>query len=1057
MSYEYSENILVQNSAGNVLHDKLGWDVVYAYNEEKLGLNGTLGRESYKEVLLTRYIKQALFELNDWMTDEYALKAIDKLIGYMASSSTLQINQDKYFMLIEGIEIETTDNRGNKATKKARIIDYEHPENNRFLAVKEMKIYGELYHRRADIIGYVNGIPLLFVELKKHNVDVENAYNDNYRDYQQTIPQLFRYNAFVMLSNGLDARVGTLGSKYVFFHEWKRLAEGQVGAVDLETMLLGICKKENFIDLFENFILFDKSNGTTAKIMARNHQYLGVNAAFEAYKQRKEKNGKLGVFWHTQGSGKSYSMVFLTEKIRRKLMGSPTFLLLTDRNELNKQLSGTFEACGCLQGVPAKRYIASSGEDLIGKLQGNPSYIFSLIQKFNDKISAPIIPNHDILIISDEAHRSQYGKCAENMDRLLPEASKIGFTGTPLFKYDNITARTFANDTGNPYISVYDFDTAVKDGATVPLYYENRGDKLAIENPAITEKLIEAIDDVDLDDNQKAKLENDMAREIHILTSEKRLKAIAKDFVDHYSDLWTTGKAMFVAIDKVTAVRMCNYAKEFWQEKVLQLQHEASTVTDQQAAQELDHKIKWMQETEMEVVISQEQNEIDTFKHWGIDIIPIRQKIVAREMEREFKDEDNTFRVVFVCAMWLTGFDVKCLANLYLDKPMKAHTLMQAIARANRVNEGKTNGLIIDYVGIVRALRKALAEYTVLPGGKPGDILPEKSKLLARVKELIFKIDKHIAQGGYQIAQLFAVKDFAKQALLRDIASSVCVTAANRKTFEIMARELFKLWKYIESTEKTPEDKRYKEAIDEIYGLLQEKRKSADITGIMVELQQIVDKNIQVKETDKQLNKIDLSGIDFSRLAQEFSKHKTNHLMLKDLTEVINNRLRRMLAQNPTRINYYKKYQEIIDEYNESQDKTKIEAAFEELTNLVKEMSVEEERYVREGFENDEQLAIYDQLIKPDLTPQDIKRIKKVSVELLGKIKAKIASMDHWRDKTTTKDTIRLLIRDDLYNSDIGLPETYSSDEAVVYTSRLYEYVYNAYPEVSMGQMGGMQ
>lgn len=259
-----------------------------------------------------------------------------------------------------------------------------------------------------------------------------------------------------MLSNGTEAKVGTLGSKYEFFHEWKRLAEEDQGSVALETMLRGICRKENFLDLFENFILYDHSGGHTAKILARNHQYLGVNEAIKAYAARKLNDGKLGVFWHTQGSGKSYSMVFLAQKVRRKFEGSPTFVVLTDRDELNTQISDTFENCGLLGKTKAPQFIASSGDDLVSKLKGNPSFIFTLIQKFNKPDAEPIYPDHDIIIMSDEAHRSQYGIFADNMMKLLPTAARIGFTGTPLLSSDNITARTFGG-----YVSVYDFKRAV--------------------------------------------------------------------------------------------------------------------------------------------------------------------------------------------------------------------------------------------------------------------------------------------------------------------------------------------------------------------------------------------------------------------------------------------------------------------------------------------------------------------------------------------------------------------------------------------------------------------
>ena len=444
MSHDYSEEKLVQDSACDVLQNKLGWKVAYAYNLEQLGIDGTFGRTSYKEVLLTREIRKVLKRLNPWINEQQIIEAITKLTRRISTASLIQINEEKYNYLRDGIPVTVMRPDGRTEIKKAAIIDFNNARNNEFLAVKEFIVHGNLYNRRADIVGFVNGIPLLFIESKRPDIDVRNAYEDNYKDYLDTIPQLFYYNAFVMLSNGLEAKVGTVGSKYEFFHEWKRLDEDEKGSVAFETMLLGICNKENFLDLLENFILFDHSDGRTTKILARNHQYLGVNKAVEAYADRKLRAGKLGVFWHTQGSGKSYSMAFFAQKIRRKMAGSPTFVVLTDREELNTQISDTFENCGILgKDSKAKQCIATSGEDLITKLKGNPSFIFTLIHKFNKSDVEPIYPDHDIIIMSDEAHRSQYGLYADNMMKLLPTAARIGFTGTPLLSYDNITERTF--------------------------------------------------------------------------------------------------------------------------------------------------------------------------------------------------------------------------------------------------------------------------------------------------------------------------------------------------------------------------------------------------------------------------------------------------------------------------------------------------------------------------------------------------------------------------------------------------------------------------------------
>ena len=1046
MSYDYSENVLVQGAAGDLLRDELGWEVQFAYNTEVLGEQGTFGRKSYNDILLTRYLYSALKKLNPWLTDAQCLEAEKQLRHHLSTSSLLQINEEKYFFIRDGIPVAVKHKNGKTETRRAAVIDFRHPENNHFLAVKEMKIHGELYRRRTDIVGFVNGIPLLFIELKRNDVDVQNAYTDNYTDYRDTIPQLFYYNAFLILSNGMEAKVGTLGSKYEFFHEWKRLNEADAGSVALETMLRGICKKDNFLDLFENFILYDHSGGSTAKILARNHQYLGVNEAVKAYEARKLNDGKLGVFWHTQGSGKSYSMLFLSQKIRRKFAGSPTIVILTDRDELNDQISDTFENCGLLGKTKAAQFIATSGADLVNKLNGNPSFIFTLIQKFNKPDAQPIYPDHDIIVMSDEAHRSQYGIFADNMMKLLPTAARIGFTGTPLLSSDNITARTFGG-----YISVYDFKRAVEDGATVPLYYENRGDKIEdLHNPEITDRILEAIENADLDVDHQEKLEAEFAKEIHLLTAEKRLRSIARDFARHYSDLWTSGKAMFVCLNKVTCVRMYDYVQEYWKIEINSIQEKIKHAT-QQEAQELSRKLKWMQETEMAVVISQEQNEIQTFKKWGLDIKYHREKMEKRKLDKEFKDAKNPFRVVFVCAMWLTGFDVKCLSCLYLDKPLKAHTLMQTIARANRVAEGKSNGLIIDYVGIVKALRKALADYTANVGGQGGDDpTVDKDLLIKRILETIEKTKAFLKTKDYDLQNLIIASGFEKLTQLQAAANAVCGSVEDKKSFTTYASELKRLMKYTDRDEVTGAPRKEYEAIAAIYAELQKKRKHVDTTDLMVEINQIISEYVDVEPAtsgDTEAGKrFDISEIDFDLLRREFAKSKTKNLIMRDLEEVIQQKLDSLLFTNPNRMNYYERYQEIIEKYNSEQDRATIEKTFMDLMDLANSMDEEEKRYVREGFSSDEELSMYDMLFRDDLDKQDIKKLKEVSVSLLQKIKTKIAELDHWTDKQETKAEVDNLIRDILWND---LPEAYDEISISAYRQKIYEYVYTRYKGVA--------
>lgn len=1046
MKYEYSENVLVQDSAAALMHDELGWDVAFAYNQEVLDENGTLGRKDYHEIVLWRYFNQALKKLNPWITDAQISEAHQTLSSYLSSASLLQINEEKYFMIRDGIPVTVKKPNGKTEEKKAVVIDFNDPANNHFLAVKELKIHGDLYRRRTDIVGFVNGLPLLFIELKRNDVDVENAYTDNYTDYQDTIPFLFYYNAFLMLSNGMEAKVGTLGSKYEFFHEWKRLSEDDAGNVALETMLRGICKKENFLDLYENFILFDHSDGKTVKILARNHQYLGVNEAVKAYGERQLREGKLGVFWHTQGSGKSYSMLFLSQKIRRKFPGSPTIVVLTDRDELNKQICGTFEACGLLGKTEGKKFMATSGTDLINKLKGNPSFIFTLIQKFNKPDEPPIYPDHDILIISDEAHRSQYGVFADNIEKLLPTASRIGFTGTPLLSSNEITARTFGG-----YISVYDFKRAVEDKATVPLYYENRGDKIKeIKNPDITDKILDAIEEADLNPDQAEKVMHEFEKEVHLLTAEPRLRAIAKDFVGHYSDLWTTGKAMFVCLNKVTCVRMYNYVQEYWKEEIKSLEQRIAATSSDQEQMELTRKLKWMKDTEMCVVISQEQNEIQTFKKWDLDILPHRTKMEKRELDKEFKDSDSNFRVVFVCAMWLTGFDVKTLSCLYLDKPLKAHTLMQTIARANRVAAGKSNGLIIDYIGIVGALKKALNDYTANKEGKTQiDPTVDKEELIAQIVRAATDAKQLLAEHGFDLDELIKAENFKKMALLKDGAEAMCSDPETKKSLDTYANEIGRLVKYLDRNDVAQDVRDQTDAICAIFREMQKKRKHIDTTDLMVEINHIINENVEIEHQEGdglvESRRFDISQIDFDLLAAEFAKVKRKNLMIKDLNDLVQERLSKMMSVNPSRVDYYVRYMGIIETYNAEQDRSTIEKTFMELMDLAKSMSEEEQRYAREGFSSDEELSIYDLLFSDNLSKADIDKIKKMSKELLQKIKDRIAGMDHWTDKQETRAAVDILIRNVLYEE---IPDS-MFDRLEAYRKAIYEHIYTHYKNVA--------
>ena len=629
--------------------------------------------------------------------------------------------------------------------------------------------------------------------------------------------------------------------------------------------------------------------------------------------------------------------------------------------------------------------------------------------------------------------------------KLLPTASRIGFTGTPLLSSDNITARTFGG-----YISIYDFKRAVEDGATVPLYYENRGEKiLDLHNPEINDRILDAIEQADLDSDQQDKLEAEFAKEIHLLSAEPRLKSIARDFVLHYSDLWTSGKAMFVCLNKRTCVQMYEYAQDYWKKEIERLTEELKSAS-QQEAQEIQRKLEWMQETEMAVVVSQEQNEIQKFKAWKLDILKHRSKMEKRELDKDFKDPKHPLRIVFVCAMWLTGFDVKCLSCLYLDKPLKAHTLMQTIARANRVSEGKSNGLIVDYIGIVKALRKALADYTANSGGKgQGDPTIDKDELIARIHEIIETTIAFLEEHDFDLNLLVDAKTFNKMSLVCEAANLVCGSIEDRRQFLTYSSELKRLMKYTNRNDIPNHTKKQYDAIIEIDKQLNKKRKHADNTSLMVQINQIISEYVQIEEQQDGITpsgRFDISSIDFDLLRREFAKTRKKNLIIKDLDQLVLERIAALLSSNPNRINYYERYQAIIDEYNGEQDRAAIEKTFMELMELSKSLDEEERRYVREEFTSDEELSIYDLLYKEGLTKQEIKKIKEVSVTLLHKIKQKIGELDHWTDKDETKSAVRNLIRNTLWTE---LPESYSEESIEEYRQKIFEYVIVRYQDIA--------
>ncbi len=1067
----YTEDTLVQRTTAEYLERELGWESLYAYNNEDFGPDSLLGRKSDREVVLTRILRAKLEELNPGLPDMAYEDALRQIVTVSASQSMAATNHEKYDLIKEGVLVPFRDSRGERVRRRLRILDFDVPENNHFLCVRELWVRGDLYRRRADIVGFVNGLPLLFMELKNVSKDICVAYEKNFLDYKDTVPHLFHHNAIVVLANGVDAKLGSLSSRFEHFHEWKRLEEDQPGAVDMETLLKGVCAKANFLDLVENFIVFDDSAGESRKILARNHQYLGVNRAVEAVRSRKRLNGKLGVFWHTQGSGKSYSMVFFTRKVHRKLGGNFTFLILTDREDLDRQIYKTFAGCGLVDNDrnPCR---AASGEHFVHLMSQHKSHIFSLIQKFNQTVleGEAYTRRDDIIVITDEAHRTQYGTLALNMRNALPNASYIGFTGTPLFKNDEITRRVFGD-----YVSTYDFQRAVEDKATVPLYYDARGDKLGVAVGDLNERIAEKLEELETDTiDVEQRLEQELKRDYHIITAGKRLDQVARDFVRHYSMAWETGKAMLVCIDKVTCLRMHKLIEFYWNERIRELERELPSAGDEQDEQYLLRQIEWMRQTQAAVVVSEEQGEMEKFRKWDLDITPHRrlikegialpeamrkqprfQNMQRLSLEEAFKTEEHPFRIALVCAMWLTGFDVPSLSTLYLDKPLKAHTLMQAIARANRVNEGKNNGMIVDYCGILKNLRQALATFAGVGdggrGGEGGETEPARPKeeLLADLREAIGFVRPFLEERGASLDDIIQKTGFARNAAILAAKEGANENDETRKRFEVMCRTVFSKFKACFSLEGVNDYRKDFDAINIIYKSLQQDRERADIADIIRQLHQVVDETIKT-QPDRVAEKseaYDISKIDFERLRREFERSPAKRTTVQNLKTAIEQRLQRLLQQNPLRTDFQRHYEKIVAEYNREKDRVTIEKTFEALLQIVRDLDHEEGRAVREGLD-EESLAVFDLLKKPDLEPRDIKRIKAVAVDLLETLKAEKLRINHWCHKESTRDAVRLTIRDYLWSEKTGLPQAYSEAEVREKTEAVFVHVFRAYPKV---------
>jgi type I restriction enzyme, R subunit len=660
----------------------------------------------YSEVILKDYFLESVTRINKGITEDIIEQAY-KQIKNLGHIKLADINESFHKLLVEGVLIPYKRN-GEQKTFQVKLIDFENVYANDFKVINQYTIT-EYKTKRPDIIIYVNGLPLVVFELKNainDDTTIENAYNQ-IKNYQLDIPSLFHYNAFNVISDGVTASMGTITADFTRYMVWKsREGEAPKGEFNpIDVLLDGVFRKDRLLDIIRNYIVYQDVKGNTVKIVAGYHQYFAVTKAVNRTKEALEnKSKKVGVVWHTQGSGKSFSMVFYTGfLVTNPRLNNPTVVVLTDRNDLDNQLYSTFAACSklLLRQEPKQ---AKDREHLKELLRVNAGgIIFTTIQKFEESPEV-LSERSNIIFIADEAHRSQYGLdakldratgewkygYAKNMRDALPNATFIGFTGTPIDLNDKSTREIFGD-----YIDIYDMTQAVEDGATVPIYYENRTARLKLDEEVLKkidkeyEKIAEETTQYVID-----KSKQDLSRLETIIGSKQRLEMLAKDIVSHYEERQyvLTGKAMIVCMTRKIAI---NLYKEM-----------------------LNLRPNW--NNKLKVVLT-ESNQDDETWH---DIIG--NKEYRKNLAIEFKDEKSEMKVAIVVDMWLTGFDVPSMATMYIDKPMKGHNLMQAIARVNRVYKDKEAGLVVDYIGMAAELKNALNQYT----NRDKDKVPDVSKAL---------------------------------------------------------------------------------------------------------------------------------------------------------------------------------------------------------------------------------------------------------------------------------------------------------------------------------------
>jgi type I restriction enzyme R subunit len=1048
-------NFISEDQIERALVQKLqhlhGFDSLNCHTDNPEDLADGSGRSDKRDVILVDRVREAAVRLNPQIPAMVIEVALEKLLDRRQAMSLVAANREVYNLLRDGIPVEFDDARGVRQEERVRLIDFNEAANNDYLAVTQLWIQGERGFRRPDVLLYVNGLPLVFIELKNSNVKLKNAFDDNLTNYKRELPQLFLTNVFCVLSNAVETKVGSITAEWEHFFKWLRpddekqkidRKEIERKGTSLEAVIVGLFAPKRLLDYIENFILYYKDK---EKIIAQNHQFIGVNRAYTKFLQREELKGKLGVFWHTQGSGKSFSMVFYVRKIFRKETGNFTFVVVTDREDLDGQIYRTFLHTDTVTKAEAAQ--PKNSEEMRKFLGMNKRMVFTLIHKFRwDKgREYPLLsPRHDIIVIVDEAHRTQYKDLAENMRAGLKNALYLAFTGTPLLGSERKTNQWFGD-----YVSEYNFQQSIDDGATVPLFYQKRVPQVLIQNDTLNEEFAEIVEDENLNEAQRQKLENKFSREIEVIKRDDRLETIAEDIVSHFPRRGYLGKGMVVSLDKPTAVKMYDKVQRLWKQAIKDLRGQIKKSIHEGEKQRLQKRLDYMRAVEMAVIVSEEADEEKVFAKQDLSIKPHRARMDrldehGHDVEYNFKDPGNPLQLVFVCAMWLTGFDAPTLSTLYLDKPMKDHTLMQTIARANRVTSWKIdgvekkNGEIIDYYNVFRNMRKALRDYAQGDEGK-GD-MPVREK-----KELFTLLDDSIAQGiafcaglGIDLTNLLESRDvFKNVGTFEDYANQLLAKDEWWKGYAVYENTITSLYEACKPEILGKPAVRSVAVFQYLRGVLDAIIEQMDIDAVALRVGTLLDESLIVDESTHTQDKeheirisrsskvLDLGRIDFDKLKEDFVRTPHKNIRIADLRAFIQKKLEQMMKENVSRVDFAQRLQGIIDQYNAGSSSA--DQFFDELLKFAKGLKKESERHVREGLTEDE-LELFDLLKKPRMTKAETQKVRLAAKALLHRLcdeSPKVLVQDWFKD-TQSRGRVRSTVEAVLHGE---LPESY--DRAV--------------------------